>query len=224
MEKIQTIYDRAAKRKGGKAALEAMLADADQHQRDIAKLGDDRILSEFSKRVFQSGFNWKVVENKWPDFEEAFHGFDVGRNAMISDEDLDRHLKNTGIVRHDTKILSVRDNAIFLSDLAKEHGSAARFFADWPVEDQVGLLEVMKKRGARLGGATGQYALRFLGRESFILSASVVAALIAAGVVDKAPGSKASMAAAQEAFNAWKEESGWSMTRISRVLALSADG
>ncbi len=224
MESIKAIYDRAAKRKGGEAALEEMLAGADQHARDIAKLGDDRILSEFSKRVFQSGFNWKVVENKWPDFETAFHGFDIGRNALMSDDDLDRHLANKGIVRHAAKILSVRDNAIFLSDLAKEHGSAARFFADWPAEDHVGLLEVMKKRGARLGGMTGQYALRFLGRESFILSQSVVAALIAAGVVDKAPTSKGALAAVQAAFNGWKKESGWSLTRLSRVLALSADG
>ncbi len=224
MESIKAIYDRAAKRKGGEAALEEMLAGADQHARDIAKLGDDRILSEFSKRVFQSGFNWKVVENKWPDFETAFHGFDIGRNALMSDDDLDRHLANKGIVRHAAKIMSVRDNAVFLSDLAKEHGSAARFFADWPAEDHVGLLEVMKKRGSRLGGATGQYALRFLGRESFILSPSVVAALIAAGVVDKAPTSKGALAAAQAAFNAWKAESGWSLTRLSRVLALSADG
>ncbi len=224
MESIRKIYDRAAKRKGGEAALEEMLAGADQHARDIAKLGDDRILSEFSKRVFQSGFNWKVVENKWPDFETAFHGFDIGRNALMSDDDLDRHLANKGIVRHAAKIMSVRDNAVFLSDLAKEHGSAARFFADWPAEDHVGLLEVMKKRGSRLGGATGQYALRFLGRESYILSPSVLASLIAAGVVDKAPTSKGALAAVQAAFNAWKAESGWSLTRLSRVLALSAYG
>lgn len=224
MSEIKTIYDRAAARKGGPEALEAMLAEADGHRRDIAALGDDRILAEFTKRVFQSGFNWKVIEKKWPDFEAAFHGFDVGRNAMMSDDDLDRHLANKGIVRHAQKILSVRDNAIFLSDLAKEHGSAARFFADWPVEDHVGLLEVLKTRGARLGGATGQYALRFLGRESFILSPSVTAALIEAGIVDKASTSKSALRKVQEAFNRWRAETGWSLTRLSRILALSADG
>ena len=82
-------------------------------------------------------------------------------NIFMSDDEFDEHLKNTAIVRHAKKILSFRDNAIFLSDLAKEHGSAAAFFANWPVDDLVGLWEVMKKRGSRLGGATGQYSLRF---------------------------------------------------------------
>ena len=42
----------------------------------------------------------------------------------------------------------------------KVHDSAARAFADWPDSDYVGLLETLKKRGMRLGGNTGQYALR----------------------------------------------------------------
>ena len=167
MKTFAQIREMAVTRKG-EEAIAAYVPDP--LQTPLASLTDDRLLSEFSKRVFQSGFNWKVVENKWPGFETAFHGFDIGRNAMMSDEDLDRHLKNTGIVRHATKILSVRDNAVFMSDLAREHGSAAQFIGNWPVSDTIGLLDMMKKRGNRLGGATGQYALRFAGYENFILS------------------------------------------------------
>ncbi|MFT4715731.1 MAG: 3-methyladenine DNA glycosylase Tag [Paracoccaceae bacterium] len=182
---------------------------------------DDRLLSEFSKRVFQAGFNWKVVENKWPGFETAFHGFDLGQNAMMSDEDLDGHLKNTDIVRHAVKILSVRDNAIFLSDLAREHGSAAKYIGNWPTSDTVGLFAMMKARGARLGGATGQYALRFAGFDNFILSRSVVAALTAARVIDGPATSKSAQAKIQAAFNDWHAESGESYAAMSRVLAAS---
>lgn len=221
MESMRLIHARAAARKGGEAALEELLID--RNARDIAAIGDDRILSEFSKRIFQAGFNWKVVETKWPGFEAAFNAFDPGRNALMSEEDLDRHLTDTGIIRNAAKILAIRDNAQFLCDLAAEHGSAARFFADWPAEDHVGLLAVMKTRGARLGGATGQYALRFLGRESFILSASVTAALIGAGVIDRPATSKTALARVQAAFNTWKAETGWDLTRLSRILALSAD-
>ena len=222
MESFEKIRARAAAQKGGDDALNALLATATvRTPAEIASLGDDRILSEFSKRVFQAGFNWKVVENKWDGFEEAFEGFAITRNVFMSDDDFDRHLANKAIIRHAKKILSIRDNAVFLSDLAKEHGSAARAFANWPAEDHVGLLALMKKRGARLGGMTGQYALRFLGRESFILSQDVVTALIAAGVVDKAPTSKTALAATQAAFNQWKAESGLSLTHLSRVLALS---
>jgi len=210
----------AVERKGGEAALEEAIGAYD-YARDISALSDDRILAEFSKRVFQAGFNWSVIEKKWDGFEAGFHGFDIGRNAFMSDEDLDAHLKDTGIVRHATKILSVRDNAIFLSDLAQEHGSAAQFFHDWPSSDLVGLWDVMKKRGARLGGSTGQYALRFLGKDSFILSRPVVRALTQAGVVDGKATSKGAQRKAQEAFNVWHQESGESYTRMSRILAMS---
>ncbi len=220
MRTYAEIQAAAEARKGGAAALEGILAEH-SYTRDISDLTDDRILSEFSKRVFQAGFNWSVVENKWDGFEAAFHGFDIGRNALMSDDDLDRHLKNTDIVRHAKKILSIRDNAVFLSDLAREYGTAAKCIDEWPSSDLIGLWEIMKKRGCRLGGTTGQYALRFMGKDSFILSRSVVAALNAARVIDGAATSKTARRAVQAAFNDWQAESGESYSRMSRVLAMS---
>lgn len=228
MESFAKIEARAAARKGGAAALEEALTTrnfgiAMRPASEIAAMGDDRILSRFSRHVFAAGFNWKVIDAKWPGFEAAFHGFDIRRNAMMSDDDLDAHLSNKAIVRHAAKILSVRDNAIFLSDLAKEHGGAARLIGEWPATDHVGLLALLKARGARLGGTTAQYALRALGKESFVLTPSVTAALIAAGVVDRAPTSKSAMAKVQAAFNAWMDESGAHLTRVSKTLALSVE-
>jgi 3-methyladenine DNA glycosylase Tag len=80
---------------------------------------------------------------------------------------------------------------------------------------------VIKARASRLGGTSGQYTLRFMGKDSFILSRDVVARLIAEGVVDKAPSSKRDMEATQAAFNTWMDQSGRSLTEISRVLAMS---
>jgi 3-methyladenine DNA glycosylase Tag len=216
MKSFAEIRAQAIARKGADF-IEAIVPNAvDQ---PMASVTDDRLLSQFSKRVFQAGFNWSVVENKWPGFEKAFSGFSIGRNAMMSDEDLDRHLRDTSIVRHATKILSVRDNAIFLSDLAQEYGSAASYIANWPVADTVGLFALLKSRGARLGGTTGQYALRFMGYDNFILSRSVIAALNMAGAIDGAATSKSARANLQEAFNVWHEESGKPYATISRILA-----
>ncbi|MXU63953.1 DNA-3-methyladenine glycosylase I [Oceanomicrobium pacificus] len=225
MQSFATIRARAEDRKGGAGALEDLLAAHPGHgpgsDAAIATLGDDRILSEFSRKVFQAGFNWSVVDKKWPGFETAFHGFDPARCAMMSDEDLDRHLSDTEIIRNAAKILSIRDNAVFFTDLAKEHGSAAKFLADWPGDDLVGLWDVLKKRGSRLGGLTGQLALRWIGKDSFVLGGDVVEALRRAGVVDGPTGSKRAQAAIQAAFNDWKAESGESYTRMSRILAYS---
>ena len=184
-------------------------------------MGDDRVLSQFSKNIFQAGFNWSVVEKKWAGIEEAFHGFDIWRNAFMSDDDFDTHLKDTCNIRYAAKILAVRDNAIFLGDLAQEHGSAAKCIAQWPASDLVGLWQMMKRRGNRLGGNTGQYALRFLGKDSFIMGRDVVTALELAGVVDGPVTSKRAQAKIQDAFNEWHAQSGESYTRMSRILAMS---
>ena len=72
MERYQDIYHRAAERKLGERNLELLIKDPELP--DVAKLGDDRMLAEFTKKVFQSGFVWRVVEQKWPDFEEVFFG------------------------------------------------------------------------------------------------------------------------------------------------------
>ena len=77
--------------------------------------------------------------------------------------------------------------------------------------------------GTRLGGTTGQYFLRFMGVPSFIASASVEAALKQTGIIDKALSTKSAQRAAQDACNRWMDESGRSLTVISRVLALSTD-
>lgn len=222
MRKFSEIYAQAAERKGGEATLEALVAEHRPRSRaELAAAPDDRWLSQMTRCVFQAGFNWKVIDNKWPGFEAAFHGFEPRINAAMSDDEFDAHLKNTRIVRNAQKILSVRHNAQFLVDLAAEHGSAARFFADWPDEDFAGLLEVMKKRAARLSGETAMRFFRFMGRPSYITSRDVSAALIAAGVIDKPPSSRRDLQAVQAAFNAWMAETGRDLTSLSRVLALS---
>ena len=220
MRSYDELFALAAARKGGADALEAMLPRPASPE-TLAALGDDRWLSMLTRCVFNAGFNWKVIEAKWSGFEAAFDGFDPGRWSMMSDDDLDRLLADTRIVRHGAKIASVRDNAALLRSLAKEHGSAAAAFARWPSTDHVGLLELLKRRGSRLGGTTGQYFLRFMDKDSFLSSRDVAAALVREGVVDKPPSSKREMAAVQAAFNAWMAESGRGLTQISRTLAFS---
>jgi 3-methyladenine DNA glycosylase Tag len=220
MKSFAALYDRAAKRKGGAKALEALLPTP-LTKAELAKIPDDRWLSTMSKCVFQAGFNWRVVENKWPDIEEAFAGFHPKRWMIMSDDDLERLLRDKRVIRHTTKILAVRDNATFLCDLAEEYGSAARFFADWPAEDYAGLLLLLKKRAARLGGNSAQYFLRFMGKDSFILSRDVVAALVREGVVGTEPKSQRDLKLVQAAFNCWHRESGRPLTQISKVLAFT---
>ncbi|WP_170331633.1 DNA-3-methyladenine glycosylase I [Ruegeria arenilitoris] len=219
MHHFDEIFTMAADRHGGPDALEAMLSKP-KSVTELAAMPDDRWLSVITKCIFQAGFNWKVIENKWDGFETAFDGFDVGRCAFMDDEKFDSLLQDTRIVRNGTKIATVRDNAAFLLELRQE-GGVGQILGGWPSTDYIGLLAMLGKRGSRLGGASAQYAMRFAGRDSFILSRDVTARLVAEGVVDKAPGSKKAMTAVQDAFNTWMNQSGRSLTEISRVLAMS---
>ncbi len=222
MRDFDDIFALAAARHGGPQALEAKLETTRPLPADtIAAMPDDRILSQMARHVFQSGFSWAVIDKKWPGFEEAFAGFDPATNAAMSDERFDELLKDPGIIRNGAKIRSVALNAQFLVNLAAQHGSAARFFADWPSDDFAGLLDYLKTHGDRLGGQIGARVIRALGKASYILSDSVVAALIEQGVVTAFPTSKRDLAAVQKAFNEWSAESGRDLTSIGRTLALS---
>jgi 3-methyladenine DNA glycosylase Tag len=218
------IFARAATRKGGASVLEGILAaTVSLPPPEIAVISDDRILAEMTRRIFYAGFSSRVIDDKWPAFEKGFDGFDPNVCAFMSEEHFDRLMQNRGVVRNGAKIKAVQTNAKFLLELKAEHGSAARFFADWPDSDYVGLLDVLKKRASHLGGDAAGRFLRTIGKPAFITSPDMVAALIEAGVIDRAPTGKRDRAVIQDAFNRWSAESGRDLTAISRVLAMSVE-
>ena len=82
---FKAIRARAAKRKGGEAALASLLPKVPS-QKALARVTDDRVLAEMSKRIFSAGFVWSVIEKKWPGFEAAFLEFDPRKLNFQPDE------------------------------------------------------------------------------------------------------------------------------------------
>jgi 3-methyladenine DNA glycosylase Tag len=221
MTSFATIRARSEARKGGAAALARLLPPKPDYEA-LAALADDRALAEMTKRVFSAGFAWSVIEAKWPGFEQAFLGFDPARLIFEPDEFWDALTKDARIVRNAAKIFSVRNNARFVREIATEHGRFGRFLANWPSADEVGLLELLAKRGDRLGGNTGQMLLRFLGWDGFVCSKDVVACLRDAGLdVALEIKSKRDLKLVQEQFNAWATETGLPYAHLSRISAYS---
>jgi 3-methyladenine DNA glycosylase Tag len=224
MTPFADIFLLAAEQKGGPSALERILAaTAPRLPAEIASTPDDRILAEMTRRIFYAGFSSRVIDDKWPAFEKGFDGFDPNVCAFMSEEHFDRLTRDRGIVRNGAKIKSVQINAQFVLALKADHGSAARFFADWPDADYVGLLDLLKKRASHLGGDAAARFLRAIGKPAFIASPDMVAALIREGVIDRPPSGKRDLTIIQAAFNHWSGESGRDLTAISRVLAMSVD-
>lgn len=220
MKSFDKIEALAGKHHGGPKGISSVLKQWTVDTNLTAKK-DAQFLAGMAKAVFSSGFSWEVIDKKWPGFEIAFDRFDPKKVAAYGDEKIDALLKDTRIVRNGAKIMATIENARFIVGIAKQHGSFGKFLAGWPVSDQVGLMDYLKKNASRLGGATCQYFLRFEGWDAFILSGDVVRALIREGVVTKEPTSKKDLAAVQAAFNMWREQSGRPVREISRILALS---
>jgi 3-methyladenine DNA glycosylase Tag len=213
---------KLAEKHHGKAGLAKRMAEYDGGKPPkLSAQKDDRWLAAMAKAVFSAGFSWDVIEKKWPGFEEAFEHFDPHRVAFYADRDVARLLKDTRIVRNGAKIQATINNAQFVIDTAKEHGSFTKFLKSWPASDQIGLMEHFKKSGSHLGPSATMYFLRFNGWDSFILSQDVTKALIREKVVSKAPTSKADMKAVQAAFNVWTKQSALPQRDVSKVLSFS---
>lgn len=220
LRKFSEIVALAGTHHGGPRGIKAKLAGGEWDPKGLDR-GDDRFLSGMSHAIFSSGFSWTVVEQKWPGFEKAFHRFNPRRVALYSDDDLARLLSDKSVIRNGAKLRAVIENARFVLETAKEHGSFGRFLKQWPTTDQVGLMEHLKKHASRMGGATAMYFLRFNGWDSFILSRDVTRALIREGVIDKPASSKKALRAVQDAFNVWTRESGRPQREVSRILSWS---
>jgi len=218
---FQKIHARAAKRKGGEAVLAPLLGPAPDNKA-VAKIPDDRILSTMAERIFAAGFVWRVIEQKWPGFEEAFLGFEPKRLLFQPDDFWHELASDSRIVRNPQKIKSVRDNAAFVDRVSKEHGSFGKFIAAWPADDQVGLTAYLAKHGSRLGGNTGQYFLRWMEWDTFVVSTDMAAALRDAGLdIAENPTSKRDLDKIQAQINQWSAETGLPRRHISRILAMS---
>lgn len=222
MRPFREILSMAVKRHGSLEVVDARIehpAPVD----DLLARSDDRWLADMTRHVFNAGFSRKVIRDKWQGFEAAFKRFDPSVCAMMDDDWFDMLLKDPRIVRNGARIRSVPRNAVFILDETKRHGSFGAFIAAWQHKDFADFLEYLRKYGDRLGDKTAQYFLREAGVDSYVLSFDVLKRLSLEGVADTPPASSKQRRAIQNAFDGWKEESGKSLTYISRVLAMSVE-
>lgn len=216
------LYEYCLNRFGSIEALEARLPQP-RSPAELAAVSDDRYLSLISLRIFRAGLKHSLVDAKWPAFEEVFFGFDPEKVVLMGGERLENLMQDTRLIRHLGKLKSVPRNAQFILDIAREYGSFGKLLADWPSSDIVGLWKLLAKRGNQLGGMSAPRFLRMAGKDTFVLSDDVVAALKAQEIVDKTPTSQKDLARVQAAFNAWQEQSGRPLCHISMMLSYTVN-
>jgi DNA-3-methyladenine glycosylase I len=133
---------------------------------------DHRLFEKLCLEGFQSGLSWRTILAKRENFRSAFHNFDFDKIARFTQRDINRLLKDEGIVRHRGKIEAVINNAKRAKELVKQEGSLAAFF--WRYEpdakqlaklqtastsaESIALSKDLKKMGWKFVGPTTAYA------------------------------------------------------------------
>jgi len=146
----------------------------DYHDREWGFPVDDeiRLFEKLCLESFQSGLSWRTILAKRDNFRAAFHHFDFEKIARFTQRDVNRLLKDEGIVRHRGKIEAVINNARRAKELVEQEGSLAAFFWSYEpdennlskpqavstCEESVALSKELKKRGWKFVGPTTAYA------------------------------------------------------------------
>jgi 3-methyladenine DNA glycosylase Tag len=126
---------------------------------------DDGYFEHMSKAVFLAGLNWRVIEKKWPDIKRLFANFSIDSVAQFNDDDIDRLLKDDGMIRSAKKITAVVTNAQTIHKVEQEFGSFANYLQTVKTKSEDALLKDLHKRFAFLGESTAMIFLFSVGEE-----------------------------------------------------------
>ncbi|MEV0125591.1 DNA-3-methyladenine glycosylase I [Streptomyces sp. NPDC050703] len=137
--------------------------------------GDDALYERLSLEAFQSGLSWITILRRREGFRAAFAGFEIASVAKFTDEDRERLLADTGIIRNRAKIDATLANARVLAGWSEGEldeliwsfapdpvsRPAPRSLSDVPAitPESTALSKALKKRGIRFVGPTTAYAL-----------------------------------------------------------------
>jgi DNA-3-methyladenine glycosylase I len=144
-------------------------------------IDDHRLFEKLCLEGFQSGLSWRTILAKRENFRAAFHDFDFDRIARFSQRDVERLLKNEGIVRHRGKIEAVINNAKRAKELVKQEGSLAAFI--WRYEPDVKQLAAPQSASTSAESVTLSKDLKKLGWK-FVGPTTVYAFMQAMGLIN----------------------------------------
>lgn len=138
-------------------------------------LHDERsVFERLSLEAFQSGLSWTTILRKRPAFRAAFANFDPDTVAAFDATDVDRLMRDAGIVRNRAKIRATIANARATVALRSQGGLAEliwsfkpeqtpepRTLADIPTAspESAELAKALRKAGFRFVGPTTMFAL-----------------------------------------------------------------
>ena len=125
---------------------------------------DTQYFENLTRCIFQAGLSWQLMSNKWPNFQKAFHSFDISKIAGYGAKDITRLSNDAGIVRNKRKINATIHNAREFERIIKENGS----FQNWldsldKTNNYDNVVKQLKSRFKHVGPSTAHIFLWSVG-------------------------------------------------------------
>ena len=95
--------------------------------RDKRPSNDSVYFENMCRVIFQAGLNWHVIDNKWPTIKKAFADFNIHEIANFTNTDVERLMRDPGIIRNKGKIKAIIQNAQNFTAIAKQYGSFQKY-------------------------------------------------------------------------------------------------
>jgi len=136
---------------------------------------DGHLFEHLILETFQAGLSWHTILKKREPFRRAFDGFDATLVSQYGESDVERLLRDEGIIRNKAKINAAINNARCFLTIQKEQGSFDRFIWSFAPEKHVNeirnwddvvattpesdaMSKALKKQGFKFVGSTTCYA------------------------------------------------------------------
>ena len=81
--------------------------------------------------TFQAGLSWLTILKKRENFRHAFDRFDPDKIAGYSDQDINRLMQDTGIIRSQSKIAAAINNSRIFLEITEEFGDFYSFLIQY---------------------------------------------------------------------------------------------
>jgi DNA-3-methyladenine glycosylase I len=125
---------------------------------------DREYFENMTRCIFQGGLNWQMIANKWPNFREAFAGFDIDKVASYGPDDVARLRGDEGIIRNRQKIEATIRNAEEFKRIAAEDGSFQKWLDGMDKGSNYDyVVKRLKSRFKRVGPGTAHIFLWSVG-------------------------------------------------------------
>jgi len=127
---------------------------------------DNAYFENMIRVIFQAGLSWKMIDEKWPNFQKAFKNFSIDQVARFTEKDVKRLMSDKGIVRNRAKIVAAVKNAKHFQSIKKEHGAFRSFLNGLDKSnDYASVIKELNERFQRLGPSSARIFLYTVGED-----------------------------------------------------------